>query len=269
MTKRSVTPEKDIQSNHSASVTKADLEGSADKTVTNMFQANQIDYKPENNNSINQYSIPNGKPPRFHFLLKNPIFKHVNFPSENFEKLYSKYFFRVNQSLLNVYLIVLIIINITETILQFVYNYKTSTYISLGVFLAMKILMYALLLLIINNWTGASGRLLTIISYFLVCLHCLTIVLIQVIVKDTSITVVQSISFTMILIYMTYVMLPMQYKACIFGGLLLTVMFLVTSVSNWSNVQGIERLVSIVSFFLFIHKHIFILALFSKYNILQ
>lgn len=250
MTKRTISPETVLP----ASVTKVDVQVAAEKNVTELFRASnqqqqQNDYqiRENNNGSVHKETspiIPGSRSSFLYFLLKNPLFKHVDFPSGNFKNLYHQYFFRVNQNLINVYLLVLIVVNATDTILQFGYNYSIPMYITLGLFSAVKICIYILLLLIINNWTGSSERLLTVISYFLIFLHCLTVVLLQVLVKDTRMSIVHSITFTMILIYMTYVMLPMQYKACVFGGLLLTVIYVVTSVANWSTVPEIGRLVS-------------------------
>lgn len=179
-----------------------------------------------------------------HLRLNGSFLNTVQFPSEKVEKLYKRYFFRLNQSFVNWLLVVLVIVTSAEVGLHFAYNSETDYKYSRGILLSVQVAIYSALLILIN-WTGSSGKLLIIVSYTLVLIGCVTIILNLALVPDMAHSVTESLSFTMFLIYMTYVMLPLRIRVAVFCGLLLTITHLVAGVASRYNDPNITRLVRV------------------------
>ena len=140
----------------------------------------------------------------------------------------------MNEILVKVYLLVLIVICAVDIVLMCLIR---DNYVAVVVVLGVSVTLYTVFLVLINNWLVVSGKLVTVVSYFLVFYHCAVVFVLQVLPRsDTAAGLVvdnaQPVSVAMFFVYMTYVMLPLQYRSCVVSSLLITLTYLVTNIAT-------------------------------------
>ena len=255
LSKRSVSPESDtLQNGRVDFIEDPDLRGSRAKLFqaresieNNKMNININDERKQEDkdveNSVHMASKTSRSVSKIELLFNKSFLRTVRFPSEKISKLYKRYFYQLNQNFINWLLVILILTTISEVALHFSYNITDGFSYARGVFLSIQISIYAILLSIIN-WTGSSGRLLLYVSYILIFSNCLTIICNLALLPNNHHSITESVSFTMFVIYMTYVMLPLQIRVSVFCGLLLTVTHLVTSVASERETGHLAKLVS-------------------------
>ena len=252
LSKRSVSPESDTLRNGHVECIDPELRGSRAKLfqVQESIENNKMNINDERKqedkdveNNEHMASRKSRSVSKIELLFNKSFLRTVRFPSEKISKLYKRYFYQLNQNFINWLLVLLILTTISEVALHFSYNITDGFSYARGVFLSIQISIYAILLSIIN-WTGSSGRLLLYVSYILIFLNCLTIICNLALLPNNHHSITESVSFTMFVIYMTYVMLPLQIRVSVFCGLLLTVTHLVTSVASERETGHLAKLVS-------------------------
>lgn len=173
---------------------------------------------------------------KFNLKYMLSLFKTVPFPSPKIEELYRRYFFHLNQHFINWFLVILIVTSLCEIGLHFHYNKMSSFRYTRGIFLVVEVTVLVALLSIIN-WNDSSGRLLVFVSYIIVLFNCLTTIFNSVPLRGRVQGVTASMNFIIFSIYMTYVMLPLQFRMSIFCGLLITLTHLITSIASQESSQ--------------------------------
>ena len=181
---------------------------------------------------------PHPHPVEEKFNLKYAIslFKTIPFPSPKIEELYRRYFFHLNQHFINWFLVILIVTCLCEIGLHFHFNRTGSFRYTRGIFLVVQVTVFAALLSIIN-WNGSSGRLLVLVSYIIVFFNCLMTIFNSVPLEGDIHGVTKSMNFVIFAIYMTHVMLPLQFRMSICCGMLITTTHLITSVASQASTQ--------------------------------
>lgn len=164
------------------------------------------------------------------------LFKTVPFPSVKIEELYRRYFFHLNQHFINWFLVILILTCLCEIGLHFHFNRIGNFRYTRGIFLVVQVTVFAALLTIIN-WNGSSGRLLVMVSYIIVFFNSLMTVFNSVPLENDIHGVTKSMNYVIFTIYMTYVMLPLQFRMSICCGSLITLTHLITSISSQASAQ--------------------------------
>eukprot|EP00111_Clytia_hemisphaerica_P021010 TCONS_00061961-protein len=173
---------------------------------------------------------------KFNLKYAISLFKTIPFPSPKIEELYRRYFFHLNQHFINWFLVILIVTCICEIGLHFHFNRTGSFRYTRGIFLVVQVTVFAALLSIIN-WNGSSGRLLVLVSYIIVFFNCLMTIFNSVPLEGDIHGVTKSMNFVIFAIYMTYVMLPLQFRMSICCGMLITTTHLITSVASQASTQ--------------------------------
>ena len=170
----------------------------------------------------------------------NGFLRSIKFPSKKTENLYKRYFFRLNQNSINLFLVILIVLTICEVGIHFSYNRDGSYRYSRGILMSLQIAIYIVLLVAVNL-SATSGRVLVLISYIIVLVGTVTIVL-NLILTDVLHSVTESLSFTMFFTFLSYVMLPLRIRESIFFGLLLSMTHLVTAAASEYNEPNLLHL---------------------------
>lgn len=173
---------------------------------------------------------------KFGLKFAMSLFKTVPFPSVKIEELYRRYFFHLNQHFINWFLVILILTCLCEIGLHFHFNQIGNFRYTRGIFLVVQVTVFAALLTIIN-WNGSSGRLLVMVSYIIVFFNSLMTVFNSVPLEDDIHGVTKSMNYVIFTIYMTYVMLPLQFRMSICCGSLITLTHLITSISSQASAQ--------------------------------
>lgn len=99
-----------------------------------------------------------------------------------------------------------------------------------------QVTVFAALLTIIN-WNGSTGRLLVIVSYIIVIFNSLMTIFNSVPLEHDIHGVTKSMNYVIFTIYMTYAMLPLQFRMSICCGSLVTLTHLITSISSQASTQ--------------------------------
>ena len=173
---------------------------------------------------------------KFGLKFAMSLFKTVPFPSVKIEELYRRYFFHLNQHFINWFLVILILTCLCEIGLHFHFNRIGNFRYTRGIFLVVQVTVFAALLTIIN-WNGSSGRLLVMVSYIIVFFNSLMTVFNSVPLENDIHGVTKSMNYVIFTIYMTYVMLPLQFRMSICCGSLITLTHLITSISSQASTQ--------------------------------
>ena len=177
--------------------------------------------------------------------IQKTFFKTMTFQSDKVEKLYRRYFFRLNQSFVNRLLVVLIVVIGIEIGLHFTYhdNRQKALFYGYGVALCAIVLTFFVSAAIINR-SDTSGKLLVWTSYVIIVLTCLCILLQLVFLREHAHSVTEGVALTMFFIYMNYTMLPIRLWAALCGGCILAATHIITSASSASEESNLSHLVS-------------------------
>ena len=267
LTKRSISPDKRSTNALRDNIEKLsvnEMRRSADSYgITQMFQArNSLDDIERNNHSVeirdlnaeihsqnhssghdfkkkaalSNHPQGTGSAEKFNLKYVMSLFKTVPFPSPKIEELYRRYFFHLNQHFINWFLVILILTSLCEIGLHFHYNRVSTFRYTRGIFLVVEVTVLVALLSVIN-WNDSSGRLLVFVSYVIVLFNCLTTIFNSVPLQGQVHGVTASMNFVIFSIYMTYVMLPLQFRMSICCGLLITITHLITSIASKASTQ--------------------------------
>ena len=234
----------DVEKNHSVEIKDLNAEINSDHNtdITNKMTLNdkltEPNKKMTTSHAVNCGGGGGGSVAKEKFGLKlvMNLFKTVPFPSVKIEELYRRYFFHLNQHFVNWFLVILVLTCLCEIGLHFHFNRIGSFRYTRGIFLVVQVTVFASLLTIIN-WNGSSGRILVMVSYIIVFFNSLMTVFNSVPLENDIHGVTKSMNYVIFTIYMTYVMLPLQFRMSICCGLLITMTHLITSVSSQVSTQ--------------------------------
>lgn len=157
--------------------------------------------------------------------MKN-VFKTKKFKDQDLEILYKRYFFKQSQQKLTVLMLILILLCIVLTILNYIEDSKT---IPLGIILGI-IVIFLVGLEIWCNWPTFMPWHLVYLSFVLICvLFVMEVSLIFVVNPRTS---SEAVWCAMFFIYMVYTMMPIRMKAAVVGGFGLAVCHVIFTLSR-------------------------------------
>ncbi len=156
----------------------------------------------------------------------NKIFKSKRFESDKLERLYQRYFFRLNQKFIN-WIIFLIFLLLTVLVgLHFGKEDKehTKPYWLKGLFLPLIFILYVAILIVINR-SNSTQKHLRLSSYAMVFLSC-CFVTVDFLLRPVS-SAADGVWLSVFFIYLTYTLLPVRMRLAVFGGCAIATVHLV------------------------------------------
>ena len=173
----------------------------------------------------------------------NKIFKSKRFESDKLERLYQRYFFRLNQKFIN-WIIFLIFVLLTVLVgLHFGKEGKehVDLYWLKGLFLPLIFILYLAILIVINR-SNSTQKHLRLSSYAMVFLSC-CFVTIDFLLRPVS-SAADGVWLSVFFIYLTYTLLPVRMRLAVFGGCGIATVHLVCCVRDLKHNDNLHRLVS-------------------------
>lgn len=173
----------------------------------------------------------------------NKIFKSKRFESDKLERLYQRYFFRLNQKFIN-WIIFLIFLLLTVLVgLHFGKEAKehTNPYWLKGLFLPLIFILYLAILIVINR-SNSTQKHLRLSSYAMVLLSCCFVTIDFLLRPVTS--AADGVWLSVFFIYLTYTLLPVRMRLAVFGGCGIATVHLVCCARDMKHDDSLHRLVS-------------------------
>lgn len=145
------------------------------------------------------------------------VFKSKRFESEKLERLYQRYFFRLNQKFINwiIFLIFILLSVLLGTRFGFENRQHKKPYYLKGLFFPLICIVYLLILIVINR-SKATQRHLTISSYSMIGLFC-CVVTVDFIFRPVR-SAADGVWSCVFFIYLTYTLLPVRTRLAVVGG---------------------------------------------------
>ena len=172
----------------------------------------------------------------------NKIFKSKRFESDKLERLYQRYFFRLNQKFIN-WIIFLIFLLLTVLVgLHFgkeAKHMKTSWL--KGLFLPLLFILYLAILIVINR-SNSTQKHLRLSSYAMIVLSC-CFVTIDFLIRPVS-SATDGVWLSVFFIYLTYTLLPVRMRLAVFGGCGIATVHLVCCARDLKHDNDLHHLVS-------------------------
>lgn len=181
-----------------------------------------------------------------HFLtdIINKIFKSKRFESRKLERLYQRYFFRLNQKFIN-WIIFLIFLLLSVLVgLHFGKEAVTDRdpYWLKGLLLPLIFILYLGILIVINR-SNSTQKHLRLSSYAMVFLSCCFVSVDFLLRPDSS--AADGVWLSVFFIYLTYTLLPVRMRLAVFGGCGIATVHLLCCVKNLEHDEYLHRLVSL------------------------
>ncbi|XP_034641990.1 adenylate cyclase type 5 isoform X3 [Trachemys scripta elegans] len=172
------------------------------------------------------------------------IFRSKKFQSEKLERLYQRYFFRLNQSSLTMLMAVLVLVCLVMLIFHVVYGHYKVPYV---VVLSLAILLVVVLCVLCNRNDFHQDHM---------WLVCYSVILAIVAVQVVGVLLVwprsasEGIWWTVFFIYSIYTLLPVRMRAAVISGVVLSAIHLAISLkTNAEDKFLLKQLVSNVLIF--------------------
>lgn len=151
------------------------------------------------------------------------IFRSKKFQSEKLERLYQRYFFRLNQSSLTMLMAVLVLVCVVMLIFHAAHGHYEVSYI---VVLSLAILLMVVLCMVCNrNEFHQDHMWLACYSVILVILAVQVVGVLLVWPRSAS----EGIWWTVFFIYSIYTLLPVRMRAAVISGVVLSAIHLAVS----------------------------------------
>lgn len=151
------------------------------------------------------------------------IFRSKKFQSEKLERLYQRYFFRLNQSSLTMLMAVLVLVCVVMLIFHAVHGHYEVSYV---VVLSLAILLMVVLCMVCNrNDFHQDHMWLACYSVILVILAVQVVGVLLVWPRSAS----EGIWWTVFFIYSIYTLLPVRMRAAVISGVVLSAIHLAVS----------------------------------------
>ncbi|XP_051479541.1 adenylate cyclase type 5 isoform X5 [Apus apus] len=172
------------------------------------------------------------------------IFRSKKFQSEKLERLYQRYFFRLNQSSLTMLMAVLVLVCMVMLIFHAAHGHYEVSYV---VVLSMAILLMVVLCMVCNrNDFHQDHMWLACYSVILVILAVQVVGVLLVWPRSAS----EGIWWTVFFIYSIYTLLPVRMRAAVISGVVLSAIHLAVSLKiNAEDKFLLKQLVSNVLIF--------------------
>ncbi|KAM6349138.1 adenylate cyclase type 5 isoform 1-T1 [Alca torda] len=172
------------------------------------------------------------------------IFRSKKFQSEKLERLYQRYFFRLNQSSLTMLMAVLVLVCVVMLIFHAVHGHYEVSYV---VVLSLAILLMVVLCMVCNrNDFHQDHMWLACYSVILVILAVQVVGVLLVWPRSAS----EGIWWTVFFIYSIYTLLPVRMRAAVISGVVLSAIHLAVSLKiNAEDKFLLKQLVSNVLIF--------------------
>ena len=141
------------------------------------------------------------------------VFRSKKFPNPKLERLYQRYFFKLNQNNLTILMGVLSVISVLLIIFYYV---SGATLPARGINLG--IIFFALIVLqVVCNKGSFDQQQMVIVSYIILALVCGITILITL--DSEPRTISDGVWCTMIFIYLIYTMLPIRMRLSVLSGI--------------------------------------------------
>uniref|UniRef100_A0A8C0HKS1 adenylate cyclase n=1 Tax=Buteo japonicus TaxID=224669 RepID=A0A8C0HKS1_9AVES len=172
------------------------------------------------------------------------IFRSKKFQSEKLERLYQRYFFRLNQSSLTMLMAVLVLVCVVMLIFHAAHGHYEVSYV---VVLSLAILLMVVLCMVCNrNEFHQDHMWLACYSVILVILAVQVVGVLLVWPRSAS----EGIWWTVFFIYSIYTLLPVRMRAAVISGVVLSAIHLAVSLKiNAEDKFLLKQLVSNVLIF--------------------
>ena len=177
----------------------------------------------------------------------NKIFKSKRFESDKLERLYQRYFFRLNQKFINWIIFLIFLLLIVLVGLHFGIEAKEHKrrdeyqYWLKGLFLPL-IFLYLAIIIVINR-SNSTQKHLRLSSYAMVFLSCCFVTIDFQLRPVTS--AADGVWLSVFFIYLTYTLLPVRMRLAVFGGCgIATVHLLCCARSDMKHDDSLHRMVS-------------------------
>lgn len=176
----------------------------------------------------------------------NKIFKSKRFESDKLERLYQRYFFRLNQKFINwiIFLIFLLLIVLVGLHFGQEDTELTDPYWLKGVFLPLILVLYVAILIVINR-SNSTQKNLRLSTYAMVFLSCCFVTVDFLLRPVTS--AADGVWLGVFFIYLTYTLLPVRMRLAVFGGCGIATVHLVCCARDLVHDNNLHRLVSFIT----------------------
>uniref|UniRef100_A0A8C2J2L2 adenylate cyclase n=1 Tax=Cyprinus carpio TaxID=7962 RepID=A0A8C2J2L2_CYPCA len=151
------------------------------------------------------------------------IFKSKKFQSEKLERLYQRYFFRLNQSSLTMLMAVLVLV----CAVMLVFHYAEGVFRPTYVVVFSTAILLILTLIVVCNRNGFHQDHMWIVCYVLI-LVVLTLQVIGVLLVEPR-SASEGIWWTVFFIYVIYTLLPVRMRAAVITGIILSAIHVLVS----------------------------------------
>ncbi|XP_069472776.1 adenylate cyclase type 5 [Ambystoma mexicanum] len=154
------------------------------------------------------------------------IFMSKKFQSDKLERLYQRYFFRLNQSSMTMLMAVLVVVFLVMLVFHSIYgDYQVPYIVVLSV--AMLIIM---VLILVCNKNGFHQDHMWIVCYAIILVIFMVQIVGVLLLRPRSAS--EGMWWTVFFIYIIYTLLPVRMRAAVISGIILSTIHLAISLKN-------------------------------------
>ncbi|XP_068183151.1 adenylate cyclase type 6-like [Antennarius striatus] len=151
------------------------------------------------------------------------IFQSKKFQSTKLERLYQRYFFRLNQSSLTMLMGMLVVVCAVMLGFHCIHKKPDEAYVSV---LSVAMVLFVTMMVVCNR-NGFHQDYMWIVSYLVICVLIVVQVFGVLMVNPSSAS--EGIWWTVFFIYIIYTLLPVRMRAAVFSGVLLSTIHVITA----------------------------------------
>ncbi|XP_069080763.1 adenylate cyclase type 5 isoform X2 [Pleurodeles waltl] len=157
------------------------------------------------------------------------IFMSKKFQSDKLERLYQRYFFRLNQSSMTMLMAVLVVVFLVMVIFHSIYGDYQVPYL---VVLSVAMLVITVLILVCNK-NGFHQDHMWIVCYAIILVIFMVQIVAVLLLRPRSAS--EGMWWTVFFIYIIYTLLPVRMRAAVLSGIILSTIHLAISLKSNEN----------------------------------